>query len=147
MTNRTRRLYIGVTNDLLRRVYEHEHRLVPVFTSKYFLERLVYFEDTDDVGAAIAREKELKGWRRSKKIALIQRDNPRWSDLSRDLIDRVEASPDKSLRGDRSPTPPQLHPASFGMTVKAGLPELESRNSRHRLPACDLSGNPGRQPL
>jgi putative endonuclease len=87
MTNRTRRLYIGVTNDLLRRVYEHEHRLVPVFTSKYFLERLVYFEDTDDVGAAIAREKELKGWRRSKKIALIQRVNPQWSDLSRDLIE------------------------------------------------------------
>jgi putative endonuclease len=126
MTNRTRRLYIGVTNDLLRRVYEHEHRLVPVFTSKYFLERLVYFEDTDDVGAAIAREKELKGWRRSKKIALIQRDNPRWSDLSRDLIDRVEASPDKSLRGDRSPTPPQLHPASFGMTVKAGLLQAQA---------------------
>ncbi|HEV3114472.1 MAG TPA: GIY-YIG nuclease family protein, partial [Candidatus Binataceae bacterium] len=118
MTNRTRRLYIGVTNDLLRRVYEHEHRLVPVFTSKYFLERLVYFEDTDDVGAAVAREKELKGWRRSKKIALIQGVNPQWSDLSRDLIDRVEASPDQSLRGDPSPTLPQLRPASFGMTVK-----------------------------
>jgi putative endonuclease len=86
MTNRTRRLYIGVTNDLYRRVYEHKHRLVPGFTSKYFLERLVYFEDTGDVGAAIAREKELKG-RRSKKIALIQRVNPQWSDLSRDLIE------------------------------------------------------------
>ncbi len=61
MTNRTRRLYIGVTNDLGRRVYEHQHHLVPGFTGKYFLERLVYFEDTDDIGAAIAREKELKG--------------------------------------------------------------------------------------
>ena len=60
---------------------------MPGFTSKYFLERLVYFEDTNDVGAAIAREKELKGWRRSKKIALIQRVNPQWSDLSRDLIE------------------------------------------------------------
>ena len=60
MTNRTRRLYIGVTNDLWRRVYEHKHRLVPGSTSKYFMERLVYFEDTDDVGFAIAREKELK---------------------------------------------------------------------------------------
>ncbi len=86
MTNRTRRLYIGITNDLHRRVYEHKHRLVPGFTSKYFLERLVYFEDTDDVGAAIGRQKELKGWRRSKKIALIQSVNPQWSDLSRDLI-------------------------------------------------------------
>ena len=83
MTNRTRRLYIG----LHRRVYEHKHRLVPGFSSKYFLERLVYFEDTDDVGAAITREKELKGWRRSKKIALIQRVNSQWPDLSRDLIE------------------------------------------------------------
>jgi len=87
MTNRTRRLYIGVTNDLHRRVYEHKHRLVHGFTSKYFLERLVYFEETDDVGAAIAREKELKGWRRSKKIALMQKVNAQWSDLSRDLIE------------------------------------------------------------
>ena len=66
ITNRTRRLYIGVTN-LYRRVYEHKHRLVQGFTSKYFLERLVYFEESDDIGAAIAREKELKGWRRPKK--------------------------------------------------------------------------------
>ena len=87
MTNRTRRLYIGVTNDLCRRVYEHKHRLVPSFTSKYFIERLVYFEHTDDVSAAIAREKELKGWRRSKKIALIQKANPQWSDLSRGLVE------------------------------------------------------------
>ena len=87
MTNRTRRLYLGVTNDLGRRVYEHKYRLGAGFTSNYFLERLVYFEDTDDSGAAIAREKELKGWRRSKKIALIQKVNPRWSDLSRDLIE------------------------------------------------------------
>ena len=87
MSNRTRRLYIGVTNDLIRPVYEHQHRLVPGFTSKYFLERQVYYEDSDEVGAAIAREKELKGWRRSKKIALIQKVNPPWSDLSRDLIE------------------------------------------------------------
>ena len=60
---------------------------MPGFTSKYFLERLVYFEETNDVGAAIAREKELKGWRRSKKIALIQKVNPQWSDLGRDLIE------------------------------------------------------------
>ena len=87
MTNRTPRLYLGVTNDLGRREYEHKHRLTPGFTSKYFLERLVYFEDTNEVGAAIAREKELKGWRRSKKIALIQTVNPQWSYLSRDLIE------------------------------------------------------------
>ena len=82
MTNRTRRLYVGVTNDLGRRVYQHKHHVMPGFTSKYFLERLVYFEETNDVRAAISREKELKGWRRSKKIALIEKLNPRWSDLS-----------------------------------------------------------------
>ena len=60
---------------------------MPGFTSKYFLERLLYFEDTNDIGAAIAREKELKGWRRSKKIALMQKVNAQWSDLSRDLIE------------------------------------------------------------
>ncbi len=60
MTNRTRRLYIGVTNDRGRRVYEHKHRLVPGFTSKYFLERLVYFEDTDDIGSHCPREKNSK---------------------------------------------------------------------------------------
>jgi putative endonuclease len=57
-------------------VSEHKHRLIPGFTSKYFLERLVYCEETDDVGAAIARETELKGWRRSKKIAVIQKVSP-----------------------------------------------------------------------
>ena len=86
MTNRTRRLYIGVTNDLIRRVYEHKHRLVSGFTSKYFLGRLVYLEETDHLSAAVARGQELKGWRRSKKIALIQKVNPHCSDLSRDLI-------------------------------------------------------------
>ncbi len=60
---------------------------MPGFTSVYFLERLVYFQDTDDIGAAIDREKELNGWRCSKKIALIQKVNPQWSDLSRDLIE------------------------------------------------------------
>ena len=87
MTKRTRRLYIGVTNDLQRRVYEHKHRLVPGFTSKYFLGRLVYFEDTNDMGVAIARDKELKGWRRWKKVHLIQTMNPQCSDLSRDWIE------------------------------------------------------------
>jgi putative endonuclease len=76
ITNRTRQRYIGVINGLRRRVSEHKHRLIPGFTSKYFLERLVYCEETDDVGAAFARETELKGWRRSKKIAVIQKVSP-----------------------------------------------------------------------
>ena len=78
MSNRTHVLYIGVTNDLYRRVEEHRAGTLGGFTSKYKLRRLVYFEHTDDVGAAIAREKQLKNWRREKKIALIERMNPAW---------------------------------------------------------------------
>src|SRR5512139_1986061 len=83
MTNEANRvLYTGVTNDLRRRVYEHKHKLVEGFTSKYNITQLVYFEDTPDVRAAIAREKQIKGWLRSKKIALIESMNPKWEDLS-----------------------------------------------------------------
>ena len=84
MTNRSRTLYTGVTNDLKRRVYEHKHKLVPGFTSKYNITRLVYFEETTDVKTAIAREKQIKGWLRAKKIALIKSVNPDWQDLSAD---------------------------------------------------------------
>ncbi len=82
MTNKSRTLYTGVTSDLERRVYEHKQRLVPGFTGKYNITRLVYFEVTYDVRAAIAREKQIKGWLRRKKIALIESVNPEWKDLS-----------------------------------------------------------------
>jgi putative endonuclease len=81
MASRTRVLYIGVTNDLERRVYEHKPKLVPGFTSQYNVDKLVYFETTPDIRGAIAREKELKGWLRAKKIALIESSNPDWDDL------------------------------------------------------------------
>ena len=84
MSNRSHMLYIGVTNNLERRFFEHKGKLVPGFTSHYNLNRLVYFEQTNDVDAAITREKELKGWRRDRKIVLIESVNPRWSDLSRE---------------------------------------------------------------
>ena len=76
-------LYIGVTNDLRRRLYEHQHHLADGFTSKYNVHKLVYFEYANDVNSAIAREKQLKGWRRDKKNALISKANPTWTDLSR----------------------------------------------------------------
>ncbi|MGP9809888.1 GIY-YIG nuclease family protein [Rhodopseudomonas sp. NSM] len=74
-------LYIGVTNDLVRRVYEHRTKAVAGFTSKYNIARLVWFEIHDDPISAITREKELKKWRRAWKVALIERDNPGWEDL------------------------------------------------------------------
>jgi putative endonuclease len=82
MTNVSRTLYTGVTNNLERRVYEHKCKLVPGFTNQYNITRLVYFETTPDVIAAVAREKQIKGWRRSKKVALIESVNPLWEDLS-----------------------------------------------------------------
>ena len=82
LTNSTRTLYVGVTNDLERRMYEHKNKLVPGFTSKYNVTWLAYYEQTSDVESAIAREKEIKSWRRSKKVALIESLNPRWRDLS-----------------------------------------------------------------
>ncbi|MGX7741211.1 GIY-YIG nuclease family protein [Rhodopseudomonas parapalustris] len=74
-------LYVGVTNDLVRRAYEHRTKAVPGFTSKYNIVRLVWFEIHDDPIAAITREKEIKKWRRAWKVALIERDNPGWDDL------------------------------------------------------------------
>lgn len=78
-------LYIGVTNDLERRLYEHREKTVTGFTEKYNLQKLVYVETTNDVKAAIAREKQLKGWSRAKKEALIVGINPAWNDLSNGL--------------------------------------------------------------
>ncbi len=79
-------LYVGVTNNLERRVSEHKEKRTAGFTSRYNVNRLVYFEDTHDVKAAIAREKQIKGWLRQKKIALIQSANPTWRDLSEDWL-------------------------------------------------------------
>ena len=73
-------LYLGVTNDLIRRVYEHKTKAVPGFTSRYGVDRLVWYECYDDPTMAITREKELKKWRRDWKIRLIEEDNPDWAD-------------------------------------------------------------------
>ena len=78
-------MYVGVTNDLARRIYEHKSKLVPGFTEKYQVRKLVYFEETSDVEAALAREKEIKKWRREKKDALVIDRNPEWRDLSEEL--------------------------------------------------------------
>ena len=84
MTNRSGTLYTGMTNDIVRRTQEHKEGRGSKFTSKYRINRLVYYESTNDVHAAIAREKQIKGWLRAKKIALIESINPEWRDLSED---------------------------------------------------------------
>ncbi len=82
MTSPTGTLYTGMTNNLQRRVYEHKHKLIDGFTRQYNVTRLVYFEETDDVQAALTREKQIKGWVRRKKIEVIKSVNPKWVDLS-----------------------------------------------------------------
>jgi len=74
-------LYIGVTNDLIRRTFEHRSKIIKGFTSRYNITKLVWFEIYDDPVSAISREKELKKWRRSWKVALIEQENPNWNDL------------------------------------------------------------------
>jgi putative endonuclease len=80
MTNRSGTLYIGVTNNLARRVYEHRHHLVSGFTSRYLVDRLIHAESFSEILDAIAREKQLKNWSRARKLALIKEDNPDWRD-------------------------------------------------------------------
>ena len=75
-------MYVGITNNIERRIYEHKNKLVRGFTEKYNLNKLVYFEETQDVHAAITREKEIKKWRREKKNTLVEMVNPNWKDLS-----------------------------------------------------------------
>jgi putative endonuclease len=74
-------LYICVTNDLLRRIYEHKNDLIDGFTKKYQVKQLVYFESTNDIQSALTREKRLKKWKRKWKIELIEKSNPKWNDL------------------------------------------------------------------
>ena len=86
LTNQSRTLYIGMTSDLMRRMEEHRSGAVSGFTSQYNVTQLVYYETTEDVQAAIARERQLKRWRRSKKLGLVDAVNPGWRDLGRELL-------------------------------------------------------------
>ena len=106
MTNRSRVvLHTGITNDLMRRVWEHQNKAVKGFTKQYNVDRLVYFESFSDPRDAISREEEIKGWRRSKKNALVETLNPKWTDLSGMLFQHMRG-PSSSSR--------------LGMTTRAG---------------------------
>ncbi len=82
IASRSRTLYVGVTSDLRRRVFQHKQKTHPGFTARYNCNRLVWFESFSEVSAAIQREKEIKGWTRARKIAVIEGGNPTWEDLS-----------------------------------------------------------------
>jgi putative endonuclease len=103
MTNKSKTLYTGITNNLERRVYEHKQKLVPGFTARYNIIKLVHYEETTDVLAAIAREKEIKGWLRSKKIKLIELSNPDWHDLATDWYKK------ETLRYSQGDKPDESH--------------------------------------
>ena len=104
-------LYIGVTNDLVRRVHEHRHKLVDGFTKRYNVSKLVYYEVTENIESAIVREKQIKGWLRRKKVALIESGNPYWLDLAK-RWDENPATPDPSLHSGRQCSLLCSHPLS-----------------------------------
>ena len=79
-------MYVGITNDLERRIYEHKEKVLKGFTEKYNVTKLVYYEQTSDIVAALNREKEIKKWRREKKDRLVKNINPQWRDLSKDFL-------------------------------------------------------------
>ena len=100
LSSRSRNLYTGVTNDVFRRVFQHRNGRASIFTQTYRIHRLVYFERHDDVRRAISREKEIKGWRREKKIALIESINPAWEDLAEKWFSEVQVPRRNAPRDD-----------------------------------------------
>lgn len=98
LASHKRVLYIGMTNNLARRIYEHRHKLIEGFTKRYNITQLVYFQETNDVTAAIELEKRLKGWTREKKLELIRNFNPMWRDFGDEIlgIDVTSNAPNRS---------------------------------------------------
>ena len=80
-------VYVGITNNLERRLYEHKHKLIEGFSARYNLYKLVYFETTNNIEAAIAREKQIKGWNRARKNKLVESKNPNWDDLYESILE------------------------------------------------------------
>ena len=97
-------MYVGVTNNLERRVFEHKTKMIPGFTEKYNVNKLVYFEETNDILASIAREKKIKKWRREKKNNLVVAVNPEWEDLSDEWFEISPFGRDDNRDDGRDPT-------------------------------------------
>lgn len=94
LASRSRNLYTGVTNNLERRIAQHRSGLIPGFTKRYRIFRLVHYELFGDIRMAIAREKQIKKWRHQKKVWLIERENPRWEDLSAKWFPKNKGGPE-----------------------------------------------------
>jgi putative endonuclease len=124
-------MYVGVTNDLARRLYEHKNKLVKGFSEKYNVNKLVYFEETGDVLSALEREKEIKKWRREKKNTLVERMNPEWKDLS-------DEEKDFSLRNDTSARLDACFHLPFSLNAELIL-GLSKRSSLPQLPTNVIS--------
>jgi len=107
-------IYVGITNNLQRRIYEHQNKLIDGFTKRYNLTKLVYYETTIDVNSAIQREKEIKKWRREKKNQLVETLNPKWGDLSETLFQKISQSTANGLLRNDSVT-------LTGLIITAGL--------------------------
>lgn len=103
LTNRSGTLYTGITSDLMKRLYQHRHKMFRGFTSRYRIDRLVWYEVFDDPSLAIAREKQIKRWRREKKVALIEAMNRDWKDLSAPWYEDAASIP--GLEGDAGEGP------------------------------------------
>ena len=121
LASRSRNLYTGVTNNLHRRLAEHREGRTPGFTSKYNIFRLVHYEVFNDIRIAIAREKEIKAWRREKKLWLIQKRNPAWNDLAAEWfgVERKRntrpAAPENATTAEKAgPSPPSKMPSGSG---------------------------------
>lgn len=140
MASITKVIYIGVTNDLGKRVAEHQQGKFEGFSKKYRTKRLVYYEHFTDIRYAIQREKELKGWRRSKKIALIESMNPSWHDLSVDIVGQRHEIPryardDKSIHKSIKFKSKVIHGQAHGRTIGYPTANLEvTETVREALP-------------
>jgi putative endonuclease len=121
MTNRPRShaLYTGIAGDLTRRVFQHKNKLVPGFTSRYNLTRLVYYEEFVYPDAAINREKEIKGWRRSKKIRLVEGMNPHWNDLAEKWTELYKPEAGR-LRAGIMEAPCEIPPSAWRKRLRSG---------------------------
>ncbi len=120
LASRSRNLYTGVTNHIQRRVVEHRQGLVPGFTSRYRIFRLVHCEIFGDIRDAIAREKEIKGWRREKKIQLIERENPTWVDLSAGWFANERKHEAKSTAPEKAKDKAKADPSHRPQTARPG---------------------------